>query len=37
MNREEIIKLIIKECYIKEICKSQEKYTVKVKNKTKKK
>lgn len=33
MNREEIIKLIIRECYIKEICKSQEKKKVKSKNK----
>lgn len=33
MNREEIIKLIIRECYIKEICKNQEKTKTKIKNK----
>ena len=33
MNRDEIIKLIIRECYIKEICKSQEKKKNKIKSK----
>ncbi len=29
MSREEIIKFLIRECYIKELCKSQEKQKIK--------
>lgn len=34
MSREEIIEFLIRECYIKELCKSQEKQkSVKLRNK----
>lgn len=29
MNREEIIKYLIRKCYIRELCKSQEKQKIK--------